>query len=119
MLDELRGTTDSEVVVAVLRTRVRGGAPLVDAVRSTVRDVLDVADARLNLLVVADGLVVATRWGDSLSARVSPTGGPIETARSCWIASEPIDDEPWIDVPDRSMVIATIRGLEITSIPGG
>ena len=65
--------------------------------------------ARLNLLAADGTRLLATTWGDTLSALVTPEG----TA----LASEPWDDDPrWTYVPDRSLVEVTPDGLTTTSL---
>jgi gamma-glutamyl hercynylcysteine S-oxide hydrolase len=81
-----------------------------DALADTVREV-GAADpgARLNLLAADGTRLLATTWGDTLSALVTADG----TA----LASEPWDDDPrWTDVPDRSLVEVTPDGLTTTSL---
>jgi gamma-glutamyl hercynylcysteine S-oxide hydrolase len=81
-----------------------------DALADTVREV-GTADpgARLNLLAADGTRLLATTWGDTLSALVTADG----TA----LASEPWDDDPrWTDVPDRSLVEVTPDGLTTTSL---
>ena len=65
--------------------------------------------ARLNLLAADGTRLLATTWGDTLSALVTDEG----TA----LASEPWDDDPaWCDVPDRHLVEVTPDGLTLTPI---
>jgi glutamine amidotransferase len=97
---------------------VRDGAVLaalvfdrgLDALADTVREVA-AADpgARLNLLAADGTRLLATTWGDTLSALV--------TADGTVLASEPWDDDPrWTDVPDRSLVEVTPEGLTTTCL---
>ena len=81
-----------------------------DGLGATVREVA-AADpgARLNLLAADGTRLLATTWGDTLSALVTADG----TA----LASEPWDDDPrWTDVPDRSLVEVTPDGLTLTPL---
>jgi glutamine amidotransferase len=65
--------------------------------------------ARLNLLAADGTRLLATTWGDTLSALVTDEG----TA----LASEPWDDDPrWTDVPDRTLVEVTPDGLTLTPL---
>jgi glutamine amidotransferase len=65
--------------------------------------------ARLNLLAADGTRLLATTWGDTLSALVTDEG----TA----LASEPWDDDPrWTDVPDRTLVEATPDGITLTPL---
>lgn len=69
--------------------------------------------ARLNLLVSDGEIVVATAWGASLSYlqdRGLARGGSL-------VASEPLDDDPaWVDVPDRSLLVADKAGVRVTAL---
>lgn len=103
------GATDSEVVFAMLLDRLDGGLEVTAAVADTVRAVLSVAAARLNLFLVDGTSIVATACGDSVFAR-SSRGGTI-------VASEPFDDdELWREIPDNSVVHATRRRLSVSPI---
>ncbi len=84
----------------------RGLASLGDVVRE-----VGAADptARLNLLAADGHRLLATTWGDTLSALVTDQGTVL--------ASEPFDDDPrWVDVPDRQLVSVTPDGLTTTSL---
>ncbi|SDN59856.1 ergothioneine biosynthesis protein EgtC [Geodermatophilus sp. DSM 45219] len=97
-------TVDSALLAALVFDRG------LDALGTTVREVA-AADpgARLNLLAADGTRVLATTWGDTLSALV--------TAEGTALASEPWDDDPrWTDVPDRSLVEVTPDGLTTTSL---
>lgn len=79
------------------------------------RIVADAADrdpsARLNLLATDGRRLLATTWGDTLSALVSDEG--------IVLASEPYDDDPrWRDVPDRHLISAGPDGLRMTALEG-
>jgi glutamine amidotransferase len=64
-----------------------------EAVASVVADVAALTPARLNLLVMNDTTIVASVFGDTLSAL---TGDGFTV-----VASEPYDDAPgWADVPE-------------------
>lgn len=77
-----------------------GSDVLAEIVAGVVTDV-GAADpaARLNLLAVDGTTVVATTWGDTLSYRVTATGTEV--------ASEPDGLPGWIDVADRTLLVAT------------
>ena len=85
--------TDSAFVWALIRARVRDGAEMVEAVTSVIADVAAVGECRLNLLLMNDSTIVASVFGDSLSAW---------TGEGCAVvASEPFDDSPgWADVSE-------------------
>ena len=97
-------TVDSALLAALVFHRG------LDSLGATVREVA-AADpaARLNLLAADGTRLLATTWGDTLSALVTDEG----TA----LASEPWDDDPrWTDVPDRTLVQATPDGLTLTPL---
>jgi glutamine amidotransferase len=101
---DAESTVDSALLAALVFDRG------FDALGATVREV-GAADpaARLNLLAADGTRLLATTWGDTLSALVTPEG----TA----LASEPWDDDPrWTDVPDRSLVEVTPDGLTTTPL---
>jgi gamma-glutamyl hercynylcysteine S-oxide hydrolase len=101
---DAESTVDSALLAALVFAR----GP--DALGDVVREV-GAADpaARLNLLAADGTRLLATTWGDTLSALVTDEG----TA----LASEPWDDDPaWTDVPDRSLVAVTPDGLTVTSL---
>ena len=89
----LESRTDSAFVWALIQARFRAGAAMGEAVASVVADVAAVAEARLNLLLMNDTTIVASVFGDTLSAR-SEDGFTV-------VASEPYDDAPgWADVAE-------------------
>ena len=101
---DAESTVDSALLAALVFDRG------LDALADTVREVA-AADpgARLNLLAADGTRLLATTWGDTLSALVTADG----TA----LASEPWDDDPrWTDVPDRSLVEVTPDGLTLTPL---
>ncbi len=101
---DAESTVDSALLAALVFDRG------LDALADTVREVA-AADpgARLNLLAADGTRLLATTWGDTLSALVTADG----TA----LASEPWDDDPrWTDVPDRSLVEVTPEGLTTTCL---
>lgn len=101
---DAESTVDSALLAALVFDRG------LDALGATVREV-GAADpvARLNLLAADGTRLLASTWGDTLSALVTPDG----TA----LASEPWDDDPrWTDVPDRSLVEVTPDGLTTTPL---
>ena len=109
-LAALGSTVDSAFLAALVAGRLADGAPLAEAVGSVVRQVGGLApDARINLLATDGITVVATAWGDTLCRR--------DDHDAVVVASEPYDDEPgWTDVPDRSLVVATAGGIELTDL---
>lgn len=79
-------------------------------VGSIVRDLGDKdPEARLNLLLTDSTRIIATAWGDTLSFLALDDG--------VVVASEPYDDDPrWVDVPNRSLLVADAEGVVITSL---
>ncbi|MEN3361900.1 MAG: gamma-glutamyl hercynylcysteine S-oxide hydrolase, partial [Mycobacteriales bacterium] len=68
------------------------------------------AGGRLNLLLTDGDQIAATAFGDTLCWRAD--------GRGLVVASEPYDDEPgWVDVPDRSLLVATPDGVTATPLP--
>ncbi|MBK1782892.1 ergothioneine biosynthesis protein EgtC [Prauserella cavernicola] len=96
----LEAPTDSALLWALVRDRLRGGADPVDVVAGLVTDVARAAPgSRLNLLLAGEDLLVGTAWTHALSVRA--------TAGSVLLASEPPDDTAgWRPVPDRHLVVA-------------
>lgn len=109
-LAAIGSTVDSAFLAALVAGRLAEGAPIAEAVASVVRQVAGEAPAaRLNLLVTDGVTVAATTWGDTLCWRLED-GAAV-------VASESYDDEPgWTDVPDRSLVVLTAGGIDVTSL---
>jgi glutamine amidotransferase len=108
----LDAPTDAALLWALVRHRLRAGASLPDAIRTTVCDVEAAAPgSRLNLLLTDGHTAVATTWGHALSVRLS--------AGAALISSEPLDADPsWRAVPDRHLVVATAGAVDITPLRG-
>ncbi|GAA2731346.1 class II glutamine amidotransferase [Actinocorallia aurantiaca] len=100
-------TCDAAFLAALLWQRLHAGSQVTAAVPELVRDIaaLD-QNACLNILAT-DGLtLVATTWGETLCYRSDEQG--------TLLASEPFDDEDgWIRVPDRQLVIADPLGVTV------
>lgn len=109
-LVHLDAPTDSALLWALTHARLQAGAPLADALAGTVQEAAGAAaDARLNLLATDGTSIAATAWGNSLCWRAD--------TRGTVVASEPFDDEPgWQDVPDRSVLVATSDGVQVTPL---
>ncbi|MER5635333.1 ergothioneine biosynthesis protein EgtC [Kitasatospora sp. NPDC002227] len=98
---DLPARTDSALVWALVRHRLRSGAPAGQALAETCRRLAEQGPARLNLLLTDGGSITATAWGDTLCYRAGPGQGVV-------VASEPFDDAPgWHHLPDRSLLLAT------------
>jgi glutamine amidotransferase len=113
----IEGTSDAEVLFALVLDRLDAGAPPAEAVAAVVADVRALGPARLNLLLADGRSVVATTCAGSLFSLTDAglaQGGVL-------LASEPLDDHPaWMPVPDGSLVEARGTTVEISSLaPGG
>ncbi|MEH0983008.1 ergothioneine biosynthesis protein EgtC [Micromonospora sp. CPCC 205556] len=108
----LDAPTDSALLWALVRHRLRTGADPADAVGQTVTEVAKAAPgARLNLLLTDGRSVVATAVGHALSVR--------DTGDAVLLASEPLDDDPgWRAVPDGQLVVATPAGVRTRALTG-
>jgi glutamine amidotransferase len=96
---DAESTVDSALLAALVFARG------LDALGDVVGEVAAAdPDARLNLLATDGRRLLATTWGDTLSALVTPGG----TA----LASEPWDDDPaWASLPDRCLIEVTPDGV--------
>ncbi len=106
----IEGSSDSEVIFALVLDALDAGAAPDAALRQVTADVLARAEGRLNLLL-SDGVrITATAHGNSLFTLVDAglaRGGAL-------VASEPLDDDPaWVVVSDGSLVDAAIGELNV------
>jgi glutamine amidotransferase len=108
MTDE--AATDSALLWALTQQRLDTGAALPEALAAVVRLAASTVGGRLNLLATDGVQIAATAYGDTLSWRADDRG--------VVVGSEPLDDEPgWVDVPDRSLLLATPDGVTVSSLP--
>jgi gamma-glutamyl hercynylcysteine S-oxide hydrolase len=111
LLLDMEARTDSALLWALVRNRLTGDTGLADALAGTVRDVAARAGGRYNLLATDGEAIAATAYGDTLVYRAG--------AGAVVVASEPYDDDPgWVEVPDRSVLLAaggrvTVKPLEV------
>jgi gamma-glutamyl hercynylcysteine S-oxide hydrolase len=107
----LDAPTDSAVLWALARHRLRAGDDPADVLADVVCSVAAAApESRLNLLLTDGTGVWATAWTHALSVRTGPA--------SVLVCSEPIDALPgWMDVPDRHLVVARPGHVDLTSLP--
>jgi glutamine amidotransferase len=107
------GTSDSEVLFALVLDALDAGATPEEAVAGVIANATKRAECFLNLLLYDGSTIVATTWGNSLSTLRDAglaSGGVL-------VASEPLDEEhAWVDVPDRSVVRATCTELDVSSL---
>jgi glutamine amidotransferase len=103
----LEAPTDSALLWALLRERLRAGQDPLAAVTALVGEVEAAAPgSRLNFLLTDGETLVGTTWTHALSMLRTP-GGVV-------LASEPCDPDPgWTAVPDRHAVRVTADGAEL------
>lgn len=109
----LDAATDSALLWALVRHRLRAGDDPADAVGRTVVEVAAAAPgSRLNLLLTDGRRAVATAVGHALSVRAG--------AASVVLASEPHDDDAgWRPVPQQRLVTATAEEVRVCGLPAG
>ncbi|WP_328416504.1 ergothioneine biosynthesis protein EgtC [Micromonospora sp. NBC_00389] len=107
----LDAATDSALLWALVRQRLRAGVDPVEAVAQTVAEVAAAAPgSRLNLLLTDGHRVVASVAGHALSVRAA--------AGTVLLASEPHDDDPgWRPVPEGHLVTATASEVRASPLP--
>ena len=126
---------DSAFLWSLVFARLRAGQAMEAALAGTIACVEAAGGTgRFNFLLTDGQSVAATACGDTLWYRLAngdaatrATGTAADTgaatdqatrgrpdAASVVVASEPCDDEPgWIKVPDRHVLIATVRGVSV------
>jgi glutamine amidotransferase len=104
----LDAPTDSALLWALVRDRLRAGAAPAEAVAATVAEVAAAAPgSRLNLLLTDGSTIVASTLGHALSVRAGDA--------SVLVSSEPLDDDPgWRPVPDEHLLVASRCTLDLT-----
>lgn len=102
----IRGDTDSEVLFALVLSRIDDGAPATEAIRA-VADVATLYGGRYNVLFWDTATIIATRWDNSLYVR---DGGDVV------VTSEPLDEGPWTAVAERTMVVITGDGAHTETL---
>ncbi|MET8203558.1 ergothioneine biosynthesis protein EgtC [Micromonospora taraxaci] len=107
----LDAATDSALLWALVRHRLRAGDDPADAVGRTVAEVAAAAPgSRLNLLLTDGRRAVASVAGHALSVHESPG--------AVLLASEPHDDGPgWRAVPEGHLVLATADEVRVRPLP--
>ncbi|MFJ9517282.1 ergothioneine biosynthesis protein EgtC [Kitasatospora sp. NPDC101801] len=105
----LTARTDSALLWALALHHLRDGAGPDEALTATVHEAAKHTEGRLNLLLTDGTSIAATSWGDTLCYRTGPG--------SLLVASEPSDDLPdWQHLPDRSVLLADLRGVTVSSL---
>jgi glutamine amidotransferase len=109
----LDAPTDSALLWALVRHRLRAGADPAAVLAGVVRAVEAAAPgSRLNLLLADGSTVWATAWTHALSVRAE--------AGAVTVASEPSDaGAGWVAVPDRHLVVATPQRCEVRPLDTG
>jgi dimethylhistidine N-methyltransferase/ergothioneine biosynthesis protein EgtC len=99
----LDAPTDSALLWALLRSRLRAGESAEEAVCAVILEIAEAAPgSRLNLLLTDGRTLVATRWWHSLSVLTRPD--------AVVVSSEPWDDDSrWSSVDDRHLVVASLE----------
>jgi glutamine amidotransferase len=99
-------TNDSALLAALIFDRG------LDALGDTIVEVAAAdPNARLNILAANGSRLLATTWGDTLSALRRDDG--------VVLASEPYDDDPgWQEIPDRHLVDVVGTRLVLTPLKG-
>lgn len=95
----IEGAADSEVLFAMVLSRLDDGADMVAAMDAVMAAVLEVSPARLNMVLTDGHRLVASARGNSLYVRYDD--------RSVVVASEPYDESgDWKPVDDGSILEA-------------
>ncbi|MFC0626880.1 ergothioneine biosynthesis protein EgtC [Kribbella deserti] len=109
-LIRLDAPTDSALLWALIRHRLRAGTAAPEAVSQVVAEVVALDPwARLNFLLTDGRQIVATSWTHALSVKA--------TVDSVAVSSEPWAlADGWEPVPDRSLLVATQTSLAVTPL---
>jgi len=98
--------TDSTLLWALVLDRLTRGEEAAAALGAVAMTAVDRTGGRVNLLLTDGASVAATAAGDTLCYRIA--------SGSVVVTSEPYDDEPgWVDVPDRSVLLATTEHVDV------
>ena len=106
----LDAPTDSALLWALVRDRLRSGATPGEAVAATATEVAAAAPgSRLNLLLTDGSTIAASTLGHALSVCAGDA--------SVLVSSEPLDDDPgWRSVPDDHLLVAGPSTLDLTPL---
>lgn len=108
----IEGAADSEVLFAMVLTRLDAGADMAIALDLVISDVLEIGEARLNMVMTDGHRVVATTCGNSLFVR--------HDDQAVVVASEPYDEGgDWKAVDDGTIVQAEPGRVALSSAGGG
>lgn len=112
----IEGSADTEVLFALVLDRLDAGATPAEALGDVTADVLALTDGKLNLLLGDGQTVTATACGNSLFT-LRRSGLAVD---GVLVASEPLDDDAgWEQVPDGSVVTASIDHVEVVPLSLG
>jgi len=106
----LAARSDSALLWALVQEGLSMGLSPDRALSMTARQASEQSPGRYNFLLHDGTTIVATRFGDTLYYRTLGDG--------VLVASEPLDDQSWNEVPDRSVVVATTGTVEVAPIEG-
>lgn len=105
----IEGTTDSEVLFALVLDRIDRGATGAEALADVLPTVDTSCGGRMNLVMSDGSSVWATAWGNSLVT--------LERDGARVVASEPFDDETdWQHLDDRTVVTLTRDAILVEPI---
>ncbi|PRY02214.1 ergothioneine biosynthesis protein EgtC [Allonocardiopsis opalescens] len=109
---DVRAPLDSAALLGWAVRAWRSGAPLGEGLASAVAHTAAQATGRYNLLAADGTRLAATACGDTLYLKTA--SGDDGRPRAVVLASEPTDDAAdWRPVPDGSLVVADLEGVEI------
>jgi gamma-glutamyl hercynylcysteine S-oxide hydrolase len=114
----LEARCDSALAWALVAARLKAGTPPGQALAGVIADFgRHGVGGRFNFLLTDGEAITATAAGDTLCYRVAGPAGP--GGAGVVVASEPGDDEPgWTEVPDNSLLTATLDAVEVRPLPG-
>jgi glutamine amidotransferase len=110
VLATLDAPTDSALLWAITVDLIGRGKTPAAALTEVIARLEDAGGGRATMLLTDGHTITGTAWGTSLCWRRLP-GGVV-------VASEPYDDDPgWVDVPDRSLLIARPDAVTVEPLP--
>jgi gamma-glutamyl hercynylcysteine S-oxide hydrolase len=114
-LAAIRGTSDSEYLLALILDRVDEGMAVRDAMGAVIAACLEMTTGTFNFLMHDGWKFTATACGDSLFV----LEGSDRLPGAVVAASEPYDDDPaWQPVPDGSVVEGYCGGVVVAPLRG-
>jgi len=102
----IKGDTDSEVLFALVLSRLDDGASPVESM-GVITEVAELYGGRYNVVLWDGDTIIATRWDNSLYVR---------DGAAALVSSEPLDDAEWQSVPERTMVVVTNDGVRMEDL---